>query len=85
MKIKGSLEEELKLAENKMDSARNDLIRVKESVRNRVKLDNFDAETLEYHARNMRNFQTAIEDSAQKINTYSYFLNLIKCEENGLL
>lgn len=84
MKIKESLEDEIKIAETQMKSATNDLARVKDAVRNKVKLD-FDAETIEAYAKNMRNYQAAIETAAQKINTYSYFLNLINCEEKGLL
>jgi predicted nucleic acid-binding Zn-ribbon protein len=84
-KIKESLEDEIKIAESQMKSARNDLARVKDAVRNKVKLDNFDAETIEAYAKNMRHYQAAIESAAQKINTYEYFLNLIKCEEKGLL
>ena len=85
MKIKESLEDEIKIAETQMKSAKNDLARVKDAVRNKVKLDNFDAETIEAYAKNMCHYQAAIESAAQKINTYEYFLNLIKCEEKGLL
>ena len=85
MKIKESLEEEIKLAENKMKSAKNNLGKIKDTIRKRVQSDNFDAETLECHAKAMRDLQKSIEESAEKINTYSYFLNLIRCEEWGLL
>ena len=84
MKIKESLEDEIKIAEIQRESATNDLARVKDAVRNKVESD-FDAETIDAYAKNMRHYQAAIESAAQKINTYTYFLNVAKAEEKDLL
>ena len=85
MKIKESLEEEVAIARASSDFAAKDLDRIKKEIQDKIKSGDFDSVTLKTYSKSLKYQENKIERNSEKINAYLYFLNLIKCEENGLL
>ena len=84
-KIKQCLEDEIKIAEVNLTFATKDSNRIKEAILEKVKSGNFDSTTLDAYSKNLKYQEDKIQESAQKINAYTYFLNVAKAEEKDLL